>query len=87
MVECNGQLYRDTNLWDNQSKRLKLHSVDNKKVIIHSVYLTSFILSKQSNITIFFFCKIFCEVNCFTSHNILNKGEVCNKTGYIMTGN
>ena len=31
VVECNGQLYRDTNLWDIQSKRLKLHSVENKK--------------------------------------------------------
>ena len=29
VVERNGQLYRDTNLWDKQSKRIKLHSVEN----------------------------------------------------------
>ena len=29
VVERNGQLYRDTNLWDKQSKRINLHSVEN----------------------------------------------------------
>ena len=29
VVERNGQLYRDTNLWDKLSKRIKLHSVEN----------------------------------------------------------